>query len=51
MPDREERFSFMLNYVARRGTRVSGSGEGALRVVDLCCGPGSISARLLQRFP
>lgn len=45
LPDREERFAFMFDYVARQ------RGAGALRVLDLCCGPGSISARLLQRFP
>ena len=45
MPDREERFTTMLDYVARQ------RGDGPLRILDLCCGPGSISARTLQRFP
>lgn len=45
LPGREERFRLMLDFVARR------RGEGALRLLDLCCGPGSISARALARFP
>lgn len=45
LPDREERFALMLDYVARQ------RGEGPLRLLDLCCGPGSISARALARFP
>ncbi|MFJ9820524.1 class I SAM-dependent methyltransferase [Streptomyces sp. NPDC101151] len=44
MPDREERFRIMLDMVeALVGT--------APRVLDLACGTGSISARLLARFP
>jgi SAM-dependent methyltransferase len=44
MPDREERFRIMLDMVeAFVGT--------APRVLDLACGTGSITARLLQRFP
>ncbi|MFF9088158.1 class I SAM-dependent methyltransferase [Streptomyces sp. NPDC014991] len=44
MPDREERFRIMLDMVeALVGT--------APRVLDLACGTGSITARLLQRFP
>ncbi|MFE6778134.1 class I SAM-dependent methyltransferase [Streptomyces sp. NPDC057702] len=44
MPDREERFRVMLDMVeAAVGT--------APRVLDLACGTGSISARLLARFP
>ncbi|MDQ1036197.1 trans-aconitate methyltransferase [Streptomyces sp. V3I8] len=44
LPDREERFRVMLDMV------------GALvgpepRVLDLACGTGSITARLLERFP
>lgn len=45
LPDREERFALMLDYVARQ------RGDGPLRLLDLCCGPGSISARALRRFP
>ncbi|MEV0239182.1 class I SAM-dependent methyltransferase [Streptomyces sp. NPDC050674] len=44
MPDREERFRIMLDMVeAVVGT--------APRVLDLACGTGSITARLLARFP
>ncbi|MFF4758677.1 class I SAM-dependent methyltransferase [Streptomyces sp. NPDC001292] len=44
MPDREERFRIMLDLVeALVGT--------APRVLDLACGTGSITARLLARFP
>ncbi|MBJ6640326.1 class I SAM-dependent methyltransferase [Streptomyces sp. DHE7-1] len=44
MPDREERFRVMLDMVeALVGT--------APRVLDLACGTGTITARLLARFP
>ncbi|MEU6482999.1 class I SAM-dependent methyltransferase [Streptomyces sp. NPDC046887] len=44
MPDREERFRVMLDMVeALAGT--------APRVLDLACGTGSITDRLLKRFP
>ncbi|MEU3825833.1 class I SAM-dependent methyltransferase [Streptomyces sp. NPDC029080] len=44
MPDREERFRIMLDMVeALVGT--------APRVLDLACGTGSITSRLLRRFP
>ncbi|GHK00977.1 methyltransferase [Streptomyces sp. Y2F8-2] len=44
MPDREERFRIMLDMVeAFVGTEP--------RVLDLACGTGSITARLLARFP
>jgi SAM-dependent methyltransferase len=44
MPDREERFRVMLDMVeAFTGP--------APRVLDLACGTGSITARLLARFP
>ncbi|MFE3164822.1 class I SAM-dependent methyltransferase [Streptomyces sp. NPDC059224] len=44
MPDREERFRIMLDMVeALVGT--------APRILDLACGTGSITARLLSRFP
>ncbi|WP_221347991.1 class I SAM-dependent methyltransferase [Streptomyces beigongshangae] len=44
MPDREERFRIMLDMVeALVGPEP--------RVLDLACGTGSITARLLERFP
>ncbi|MHB9859145.1 class I SAM-dependent methyltransferase [Streptomyces sp. YIM S03343] len=44
MPDREDRFRIMLDMVeAFTGTEP--------RVLDLACGTGSITARLLDRFP
>ncbi|MFD4787688.1 class I SAM-dependent methyltransferase [Streptomyces sp. NPDC058459] len=44
LPDREERFRVMLDMVeAFAGT--------APRVLDLACGTGTITARLLARFP
>lgn len=45
MPDREERFQLMFEAVALL------VGEGPMTVLDLGCGPGSLSARLLERFP
>ena len=44
MPDREERFRVMLDMVEA----LVGSEP---RVLDLACGTGSITDRLLQRFP
>src|SRR5215468_11140211 len=44
MPDREERFRIMLDMV-------EGLVGTAPRVLDLACGTGSITARLLARFP
>lgn len=44
LPDREERFRVMLDMVEA----VAGT---APRVLDLACGTGSISARVLRRFP
>ncbi|TBO54451.1 methyltransferase domain-containing protein, partial [Streptomyces kasugaensis] len=44
LPDREERFGVMLDMVeALVGTEP--------RVLDLACGTGTISDRLLKRFP
>lgn len=45
IPRREERFTAMLELVAE----VAGPEPGA--ILDLACGPGSISARALRRFP
>lgn len=45
LPDREERFQLMFEVVALV------AGEGPMTVLDLGCGPGSLSIRLLRRFP
>jgi trans-aconitate methyltransferase len=42
--DRPRRFALMLDYVAQL------RGSGPLTLIDLCCGPGSISAAVLARF-
>jgi trans-aconitate methyltransferase len=42
--DRPRRFSIMLDYVEQL------RGSGPLALVDLCCGPGSITAAALRRF-
>ncbi|MFJ4684665.1 class I SAM-dependent methyltransferase [Streptomyces sp. NPDC091377] len=44
LPDREERFRVMLDMVEALVGRTP-------RVLDLACGTGSITARLLDRFP
>lgn len=44
LPDRDERFAAMFDVVEA----VAGSPR---RVLDLACGPGSITMRLLRRFP
>ncbi|NUR87340.1 MAG: methyltransferase domain-containing protein [Nonomuraea sp.] len=44
LPDREERFTALIDAV-----EVAGGAEPV--VVDLGCGPGSLSARLLDRLP
>jgi trans-aconitate methyltransferase len=44
MPDREDRFRIMLDMV-------EACGGTDPRVLDLACGTGSITARLLDRFP
>jgi SAM-dependent methyltransferase len=44
MPDREERFTVMLDMVEAFVGREA-------RVLDLACGTGSITGRLLERFP
>ena len=43
--DRPRRFSIMLDYVEQL------RGPGPLTLVDLCCGPGSITSAALDRFP
>jgi SAM-dependent methyltransferase len=45
LPAREQRFALMGDVIAH------GNPGGAPRILDLCCGTGSISARLLERFP
>jgi trans-aconitate methyltransferase len=45
LPHREERFGIMLDVVASQTDR------SGLRLLDLCCGTGSISRRVLARFP
>src|SRR5436190_6084271 len=45
MPDREERFAAMIDAVE------VGAGRADPLVVDLGCGPGSLSVRLLDRIP
>jgi len=43
---REERFRVMLDVLA-----ATNDSDDHLTVVDLACGPGGISARVLDRFP
>ena len=47
IPRREVRFELMLDMVALVGSPAS----RPLRILDLACGPGSISARALKKFP
>jgi SAM-dependent methyltransferase len=45
LPDREERFTALIDAVA------DGTGRSDPLVIDLGCGPGSLSVRLLGRLP
>jgi SAM-dependent methyltransferase len=45
MANREERFDVILDVVAEV------TGDEPRAVLDLCCGPGSLAARVLARFP
>jgi SAM-dependent methyltransferase len=45
MPDREERFTALIDAVEE------GAGRPDPLVIDLGCGPGSLSVRLLKRLP
>src|SRR5580658_4938553 len=45
MPDREERFTALIDAVE------AGAGRPDPLVLDLGCGPGSLSVRLLDRIP
>lgn len=47
IPRREDRFALMLDLLAD----LSPGRPGRPRVLDLACGPGSLSARVLDRFP
>lgn len=50
---REQRFSVMIDAIAhllRTANRFGADGAG-LTVLDLACGPGSLSQRVLDRFP
>src|ERR1700754_1413972 len=44
LPDREERFTALID-------AVEALGRSDPLVIDLGCGPGSLSARLLERLP
>jgi SAM-dependent methyltransferase len=44
IPDREERFEVIADVVAANGLQMQ-------RIADLGCGPGSLTARLADRFP
>lgn len=50
---REQRFGIMLDAIAQLlGTSSSFGDDGSgLTVLDLACGPGSLSQRILDRFP
>jgi len=50
---REQRFDIMLDVVARVCATTPGlGGDGTgLTAIDLACGPGSLSQRILERFP
>ncbi|RWZ52750.1 class I SAM-dependent methyltransferase [Labedella phragmitis] len=50
---REERFDIMLDVLARLCADTEGIDEEGLglTVLDLACGPGSLSQRILDRFP
>lgn len=50
LPDREERFTALIDAVRAGAGRAASARTGPL-VVDLGCGPGSLSVRLLDRIP
>jgi SAM-dependent methyltransferase len=50
VPDREERFRVVIDIVGWAVARAGDRG-GVARIVDLGCGPGSLSARLARVFP
>lgn len=50
LPDREERFTALIDAVSA-GVAGAGPGRAEPLVVDLGCGPGSLSVRLLDRMP
>jgi trans-aconitate methyltransferase len=45
LPDREDRFTALIDAVE------AGAGRPDPLLLDLGCGPGSLSVRLLDRFP
>lgn len=45
VPERSARFALMGDYLVRA------RGGGALRILDCCCGPGSLAQVVLDRFP
>ena len=49
IPDREARFQAMFDLLQARAEEAAF--PESLVVVDLACGPGAISGRLLERFP
>jgi SAM-dependent methyltransferase len=50
VPDREERFRVVIDVVGWAVARAGDRG-GAPRIVDLGCGPGSLTGRLARVFP
>jgi SAM-dependent methyltransferase len=51
MDGREERFSAMLDAVAATVAAPHEMADDGLVVLDIACGPGSITQRVLDRFP
>lgn len=52
IPDREERFNVVIDVVEAVTSGYEGfEGFDRPRVVDLCCGPGSLAHRLATRLP
>jgi SAM-dependent methyltransferase len=49
IPDREARFQAMFDLLQAQAEEASF--QEAIVVIDLACGPGAISRRLLERFP
>lgn len=45
LPERARRFAVVLEYLEHA------RGRDGLRVLDICCGPGSLTEEILRRFP